>query len=63
MVMDMEGRIDSLLWGRRDLCQWLREVERERDDARDKDRSPIRQVKEAEGTTREARKYRARCHV
>ena len=63
IAMDLEGRFNYLLGGRRDLRQRLRADERERDDARDKYRSPIRQVKEAEGTTREARKYRARCHV
>ena len=42
MAVDLEGRLDSLLGGRRDLKQRLRADERERDDARYKARSIVR---------------------
>ena len=42
MAMDLEGRIDSLLEGWRDIMQRLMEDKRESDDARERDESLVR---------------------
>ena len=49
MAIDMEGRIDSLLMGQRDICHRLREAKMEKDDTRESYDSLVRQVVEVEG--------------
>ena len=44
MDMDLEGRLDSLLGGWRDLMQRLREDKRKRDDSRDRAESLVRNI-------------------
>ena len=53
--MELEGRLDSLLGGRRDLRQRPRAAERERDNARDRAESMVRKIDEAEGMAIEER--------
>ena len=53
--MELEGRLDSLLGGRRDLRQRPRAAERERDNARDRAELLVRKIDEAEGMAIEER--------
>ena len=51
----MEGGLDSLLGGRRDICQRMRVDKRGRDDARYRSKSLVRYIYEADGIVIEAR--------
>ena len=50
--MELEGRLDSLLGGQRDLRQRLRVDKRERKNSRYKSKSLVRYIDEADGIVR-----------
>ena len=60
LAVNLEGRLDYLLGGQRDIMQRLREDEREMDDVRDKSELPVRYIDEADGIVREAREIQGR---
>ena len=52
MAVELEGRLDSLLGGQRDLRQRLRADKRERKNSRYKSKSLVRYIDEADGIVR-----------
>ena len=52
MAVELEGRLDSLLGGQRDLRQRLRVDKRERKNSRYKSKSLVRYIDEADGIVR-----------
>ena len=52
VAVDLEGRLDSLLGGQRDLRQRLRVDKRERKNSRYKSKSLVRYIDEADGIVR-----------